>query len=565
MTKKFVLVLSVLFLSLSIVAQPNSPFDILITEVMYDPSPAIHLPENEFVEFYNRTSGNISLKNWIWQVGDRSVVLPDVEINANEFLVMIPKSAEFLENVRVFSPETWITLSNSGQYICLKNPDGDIIHFMSYSGALFENPLQREGGWSLNLTCQDFPCCESSWQVTGNASGGSPGSPEFSDCELPASTETTAVRSGYLSDNQGLIYISNRLVPNRNNSGISIRSDEGVSLSWNFFEDKTDILMFDAGSLNPNSIALLSVFGDAVSCNGSALKQSEVKWGRPNPALAGDLVISEIMFNPDENGIEYVELFNLSEKVIDVSDLILSTTDFQGMIKDFSRRGDLPFLLFPGEYCVLAADRTWLELCYPQSPKGSCHERKDIPGLVNSGGGILLSNQFQAIIDRVFYNPDWHFKGLPDDQAVSLERINLKKSGEIRENWFSASSSAGFASPGLENSQNINNSGEYLNSIQLINPVFGPRDISLPDQAVVSLQFDEIGYSGNLDVADLSGRIVRIIHPWGLLPKDGQLIWDGTDDLGRFLKDGIYILILNYANMSGQHFRWKSAVQFYNY
>ncbi len=82
---------------------------------------------------------------------------------------------------------------------------------------------------------------------------------------------------------------------------------------------------------------------------------------------------------------------------------------------------------------------------------------------------------------------------------------------------------------------------------------------------MISYQFDETGYSGSLDVADLNGRKVRIIHPWGLLATDGQLIWDGTDDLGRFLKDGIYVLILNYTNLSGEHFRWKRAVQDINY
>ena len=58
-------------------ADDSQPGDVLINEVMANPNGLTQLPETEYVEIFNSSGADISLKNWLFIYDGRETVLPD--------------------------------------------------------------------------------------------------------------------------------------------------------------------------------------------------------------------------------------------------------------------------------------------------------------------------------------------------------------------------------------------------------------------------------------------------------------------------------------------------------
>ena len=52
-------------------------YDLKINEIMADPSPRVYLPEDEYIEVFNRSLMPVSMKNWTLQTGEKLWKLPN--------------------------------------------------------------------------------------------------------------------------------------------------------------------------------------------------------------------------------------------------------------------------------------------------------------------------------------------------------------------------------------------------------------------------------------------------------------------------------------------------------
>jgi hypothetical protein len=437
---------------------------------------------------------------------------------------------------------------------------------MSYSPGLIPDALKRAGGWSLELQSENYPCSAASWFVSQNPNGGSPGAVSFVDHDHKTYPEFKASRIGFLSSEEGLLHFSDYLMPDTKPEDLKILSEDNAELIWSFYNSRTDCLKFYNSRLNAeNTIQKIRIVGSAYSCNHQSLQSTELKWGIPVLPEPGDILISEIMFDPHVDGVEYIELYNMSEKVVDANELILATLDEFGSVKDFSMSGSSSNLMLPVSFLVLSPDEIWLRQFHPDIPDGLCHERKNLPSLINTGGGIQVLNSYQEIIDEAIYDPKMHYSRIKDTRGISLERISYTQSGVNSFNWYSAASLYNHATPGVKNSQESQFQKESVQNINLINPVIMSSNDGVADMALIQFSMDKIGYSGQVEVRDQRGFLIKVIHPWGLLPMEGLLFWDGLDESGRPAKDGIYILLFNYDHPEGKRKRWKKAVGLYNH
>jgi hypothetical protein len=103
--------------------------------------------------------------------------------------------------------------------------------------------------------------------------------------------------------------ISNYTIDN----GVSTISAAGISPVFN----KVNIV------LNTPIIAgtvYIVTAANVTDCKGNAIgSKNSARFGVAQDANSLDLVINEILYNPKSNGVDYVELYNRSKKIIDLS------------------------------------------------------------------------------------------------------------------------------------------------------------------------------------------------------------------------------------------------------
>ena len=66
----------------------SSDIEIVINEIMADPTPIIGLPDREYLELYNPGNATVNLKGWILELGSKQKTIPDVSIIPGGFLLV---------------------------------------------------------------------------------------------------------------------------------------------------------------------------------------------------------------------------------------------------------------------------------------------------------------------------------------------------------------------------------------------------------------------------------------------------------------------------------------------
>jgi CHU_C Type IX secretion signal domain len=166
-----------------------------------------------------------------------------------------------------------------------------------------------------------------------------------------------------------------------------------------------------------------------------------------------------------------------------------------------------------------------------------------------------------VIVDELTYSDAWHFELLDDENGVSLERIFFDQKTQDRNNWFSAASAVGYATPAYLNSQH-NQSEPTGQQITVEPEVFSPDQDGYNDLLFIKYRFAEPGYSGSIFIFDSKGRIVKTVANNELFGIEGQFTWDGIHDDGLKAAIGIYIVYAEVFNLKGnvEHYKIRCVV-----
>jgi hypothetical protein len=273
-----------------------------------------------------------------------------------------------------------------------------------------------------------------------------------------------------------------------------------------------------------------------------------------HPAIADyrDIVINEILFNPYPDCEDFVEIYNRSGKVIDLSGIILSSIDtITGFLTDMKEVINRGYLLFPAEFTVLTRNPGAISQFYATAQQDRFIGMASFPVYPNQDGIVVLSRKSDGqILDQFSYSDDYHFDLLNSTEGISLERINYNLESDNPANWHSASASAGWATPGYENSQ-------YAQFLPVDNPlsidpqVFSPDNDGRDDLLSIQYRMTAPGYMASLTVFDALGRRIKILENNTLLGMEGVFFWDGTSQGHDVVQTGIYIINLEIFNLQG--------------
>ncbi len=313
-------------------------------------------------------------------------------------------------------------------------------------------------------------------------------------------------------------------------------------------------------SIEENTIYTLTV-SNLFDCENNSIGTSD-SWmfGLPLTIEEGDLVINEILFNPFSGQVDYLEIYNVSDKLLSTKDIIIGESDYfiQDSVIDFSNLSETRKLIFPKEYLVFTEDPTLVKEAYFTTAPNNFLEVSDMPNYPDDEGVVQLFRSDLLLLDQLVYTEDWHFALLDSEDGVSLERIDVSSPTQEQDNWHSAAASVGFGTPGYNNS--VLTELTDGNEVTIQPEVFTPNNDGIDDFMLINYHFAQNGYVVNVTVFDARGREIAKIVRNETAGLDGFYKWDGINSEGEKARSGLYIVLVDLFDLDGNRKKIKKQV-----
>ncbi len=528
------------------------PFDILITEIMPDPTPQVHLPEYEYLELYNRSTKLFNIKNWKIISGSYSTILPNITLPPDSFLIVTYKNAsrmfdKFGKVCYCLSNSSF--LNNEKSNVLLLDSSGQIISMVSYNNTWHTSKYKQDGGWSLEMIDFSNPCQGyGNWTSSVSSDGGTPGKPNSIVQNIQDTIKPEVTQLAIHSDSSIVVIFSENLHPlsSFNHQYFEISPNIGNPEKIEYFNNQFNHLILHFSQPFIAGINYRLFINDSVSdCVGNKISSKDIEFSYPERIDSADIVINEILPDPLENGVCFIELFNCTQKALNLGDIIIALID--GTTKNILSYIEIVpsgVLIFPENYLAITSSYEKLSKNYKLPSRWNIYELKKLFDFPNTDGWIALIRKWDGkIIDLIHYNEAMHVPFLATTKGVSLERVNPFKSGIIPENWHSAAQSVGFATPGYKNSQQIIfNPSKTNHTIQLYPETFSPNNDGIDDLLTIEVKITEPSAIIDLYIFSSNGELIRKLASNQYIGPYEQFYWDGTKNENTCVPSGIYII-----------------------
>ncbi len=530
---------------------PSQLKDILITEIMADPTPVVDLPEAEYIELHNRSAYAFDMAGWKLSDANSVATLSSTLLLPGAFLILTSTSnaTKFSPDVKVLPVSGFPSLNNDGEPLVLKNTLGETIDSVSYSSAWHRDDEKKDGGWSLELIDTANTCGEEeNWVASEDERGGSPGKLNSVSANKPDLTGPRLLRVTPSASHQLLFQFNEKLQRPVNVSSFLFSPE--VKIDKAFFTDLSlrQIQVDLSQELEARKLYSIHLV-DVYDCNGNAIQEenSRAQIALPEAADSLDLLINEVLFNPRTGGVDFVEVYNQSPKYISLKNAKLANYE-DGKIVNAKVITTDDYILHPAEYMVFTSDGELLKNHYPQSVSEKILPAT-LPSLPDDEGNIALISSEGKTTDHFMYSEKYHSSLIKDEEGVSLERISFTQPTNDAANWRSATAAAGFATPGFINSNS--RSDQQTNAQVQVSPEIFSMQVPGNDFAQIQFQFEESGYVANVKIYDQQGRAIKEIVNNGTIGQDGAFRWDGDRDDGTKAKSGYYLVWFEAFNTNG--------------
>jgi len=540
-------------------------YDVVIDEIMADPTPVVGLPNNEWIELKNTTTSAINLSNW--RIGDasgQSGPMPNYILQPDSYVIICTGSAVAAMSAygAVISVTSFPSLDNDAEQLYLKAANGKTIHAVSYTAAWYQNEVKKDGGWTLEMIDTKSPCAGSgNWKASISTTGGTPAAKNSIDA-VNNDAIAPQLKKAYTTDNSTIILVFDEPLDSLSGATLSNYTSDG---GLNFAGATTLAPLFNqvqlktTAPLTVNTVYTITAT-NAKDCKGNTINNSnKAKVGLPVDAVAGDWIINEILFNPKPNGYDYVEFYNNSNKILDAAKLFIANRSSTGVISSIKPLSTAIHYIFPNDYIVVTEDADNLALNYLVKNPDNVLVIASMPSFPDDAGDVVALNFQGEVVDEVKYKDDWHFKLIDNAEGVSLERIDPNAPAQDAGNWHSAASTAGYGTPTYKNSQ-YKQTATVDATITIAPKIFSPDNDGRDDLASIQYQIEEAGYVANITIFDAGGRPVKNLVRNGTLALSGYWNWDGLDDKGNKLSIGTYVIFTEIFNLQGKKKQFKNTV-----
>jgi hypothetical protein len=537
--------------------------DVLITEIMADPSPPVGLPNAEYIELTNKSSFPISLLNWrIASSNSGSAPLPNIVLLPDSMLIVTSTSNAplFFSFGRVAGVAAFPSINNEEGTIQLLPDDNRQIHTVEYADYWHSNSVKKEGGWSFEMADLTYPCGgRTNWNSSEHAGGGTPGKKNSTSRSNPDEDPPRLLRT-FLSDSVHLVAVFNEPL------------DSVAAVQTSFYKLQPPVNINRAKCLRPlfsqvelelsQPLAQLTVYllqaTGVTDCKGNMIgNYNSAKAAAIEPVSKPDIIINEILFDPASPGAEYIELYNKSNKVVDVSSMFIGTRT--GATSSLKKIAATPVYMFPEDYLLVTEDPESTMMTFlVKNPEQMLRLRSGF-SLNNTAATIMITDAQGQLLDEVSYHSDWHFPLLTYTKGIALERVDPSGASDDGANWNSAAESAGFGTPTYRNSQ-FKDVAVNKGSIAVTPTLFSPNSDGYDDFTIIQYQLEANGYMGSIQIFDGAGKIVRNLVLNGMFGQKGQWKWDGVNDQGMLVTSGAYVIVVDVFDQTGSRKTFKNVV-----
>lgn len=540
-------------------------YDVIIDEIMADPAPPVGLPNNEWIELKNVSGLPVNLEGW--RIADalaESGPFLNFTLQPDSFVIVCSNNA--MASMTVFGSaipvSSFPSLDNDGDLLSLVSSNGSVIDAVAYSASWYQNELKKSGGWTLEMVDVQNPCTGgNNWKASVDPRGGTPGMKNSVD-GINQDKAPPKLKYVYAIDSATLAAVFDESLDSLSagtSGNYNIDKDESISSAVPVLPLLNNVQLNLNHPLMPNAVYTL-VVNNVKDCGNNIIGPANTaKVGLPVEASTSDVVINEILFNPRPNGFDYVEFYNKSNKILDASRLFAANRSSTGNVSSIEKIYPTPFYIFPGDYFVITENVASLEMNYLVKNADVVIELSSLPSYPDDEGDVVLLNGQGEIVDEVKYSKDWQFKLIDNPEGVSLERIDPIASSQDEANWHSAASTAGYGTPGYQNSEYRQT--QLTNATVDVSPkIFSPDNDGHDDVAQLQYKVTEPGYVANITIFDSQGKPVRYLVKNGTLGLTGKWNWDGLDENGNKLPIGTYIIYTGIFNLQGKENHFKNAI-----
>ncbi len=512
---------------------------LIVSEMMIDPEPSVYLPNCEYIELANMSESSLPLSDFSLIINGKRIALPYIDIQ--------PKTCVVLHNGCFGNAEGFLDISLpslSNEYFEIAVMAGSQLIYSANYDARNYNNVKSGGGWSLEKNDPNS-LYNADYDYSMNENGGSPG--VISNNLISECPKAEIVMVKQEDENSLVIHFSEQIDTSTLFANqISMDGLNADSISWHTpaYDGMT---VFVSSYFNLESRYTLSIESLQTFC-GSYHDNVIFEWAIPQKPKLGDVIFNEIMFDPEIGSDEYIEIRNVSDKAISLTDLQIGIYDESNSLQSLYPLSANSRIIFPDSIVLLCSDSNVIANSNMCTCSQNMYQMPNLPSLTNTGRRIGLYNRSLVLIDEVTYSAEMHSRSLKKTKGVSIERT--------ANGWSSSPTECNFGSPGCTNTE----TEDIIVENNICNNYFTPNGDGLND--VLSIKF-ESDPNSTCDIIIFSEQGLKIFQIADKMLVTGltAIEWTGeTTNRGNALA-GIYVVWICINNEDGdKHILKKPTV-----
>ena len=488
---------------------------LILNEIMFKPESS----NQEWIEIYNRSTCGYLVDNWTIIDASGGQIGFSGTIESQDFLVVCQNRNLLLEIYpevnpdKIIEAESWTSLNNTEESLKLIDLYETKFDSTYYSGSSCPSDFSIE---RVN------PFCDKNiiWEICLDSLG----TPTLANSVLPIEKDMELTFLGFtLSEDhiEHSILIKNiglEQIPSGIFTCYSSINEETTETE--LFQDEisiSDSIDFSFSTAIPSTGYTTFRYEVYSSEDLNTSNNSDFSFYNSN---ALPFVINEIMYNPNEDEPEWLEL---------------KVNDFIPALEEIFLVVDEDSLLLPfsdNEYFIITGSNDDVEFLETNYNLENVPVFSGLGSLSNDGEQILLIDESGNLIESFFYLPEWNDKL----KGVSIERVNPSLTANP-ENW---GPSVSVCTPGAQNSIFV----QVLPTKMKLSVEPNPFSPYRSERTIFSFKLPEIISTVTIRIFDLKGRMINKLVDQTMQASEGNIIWDGKDKNGKNLPVGVYIVLM---------------------